>query len=270
MKLSVIALDYDGTVARDGVLDPSVRDAIASARTEGIIVLLVTGRILDELRRDAGDLHFVDGVIAENGAVIHFPRQRTHLGAAPLVPEASWPNCAGAGSPLTPDSASSTRTPTRLPRLLEVIRTLELPLVLIFNRGRVMTLPQGVSKATGLHVALETLRLSPRNTVRDWRRRKRPRASAAGGSRSRGRMGQQGAAGGRRCRLDGAGPAAVGGLSYAGGVRSCRSPRAAAGGSCSVPGGRSRILARVAAATCWSPATPGPENPGWPGSSASN
>jgi hypothetical protein len=51
------------------------------------------------------------------------------------------------------------------PRLLEVIRTLELPLVLIFNRGRVMTAPQGVSKATGLRVALETLRLSARNTV---------------------------------------------------------------------------------------------------------
>jgi hypothetical protein len=37
--------------------------------------------------------------------------------------------------------------------------------VLLFNRGRVMTLPQGVSKATGLHVALDTLRMSARNTV---------------------------------------------------------------------------------------------------------
>jgi hypothetical protein len=73
MKLSVIALDYDGTIARRGVLDPSVRAAIADARTAGIVVLLVTGRILDELRRVAGDLHFVDGVIAENGAVLHSP-----------------------------------------------------------------------------------------------------------------------------------------------------------------------------------------------------
>jgi trehalose-6-phosphatase len=73
VKLSVIALDYDGTVARGDVLDPAVREAIALARTQGIIVLLVTGRILNELRRVAGDLHFVDGVIAENGAVIHFP-----------------------------------------------------------------------------------------------------------------------------------------------------------------------------------------------------
>ena len=55
MKLSVIALDYDGTIARGDVLDPSVRDAIAAARSHGIVVLLVTGRILDELRRVAGD-----------------------------------------------------------------------------------------------------------------------------------------------------------------------------------------------------------------------
>lgn len=51
------------------------------------------------------------------------------------------------------------------PRLLDVIRDLELPLVLAFNRSRVMTLAQGVSKATGLHVALDMLRLSARNTV---------------------------------------------------------------------------------------------------------
>jgi hypothetical protein len=37
--------------------------------------------------------------------------------------------------------------------------------VLIFNRGRVMVMPQGVSKATGLQTALEMLRLSPRNMV---------------------------------------------------------------------------------------------------------
>ena len=60
MKLSVLALDYDGTIAQHDTIDPSVRDAIAAARTHGMLVLLVTGRILDELRRVAGDLHFVD------------------------------------------------------------------------------------------------------------------------------------------------------------------------------------------------------------------
>ena len=50
-------------------------------------------------------------------------------------------------------------------RMLDVIRELELPVVLVFNRSRVMALAQGVSKATGLGAALGMLRASPRNTV---------------------------------------------------------------------------------------------------------
>ena len=69
MRFTVFALDYDGTVAHGGVLDPEVRRAIADARERGIIVAIVTGRILNDLRRVAGDLRFVDAVVAENGAV---------------------------------------------------------------------------------------------------------------------------------------------------------------------------------------------------------
>ena len=165
MKLSVIALDYDGTVARGDVLDPPMREAIAAARTHGIVVLLVTGRILDELRRVAGDLHFVDGVIAENGALIHFPDSGRTSALAPAVPETFVAELRRRGVPFTAGQCLVDADAIEAPRLLEVIRTLELPLVLIFNRSRVMTVPQGVSKATGLHVALETLRLSGRNTV---------------------------------------------------------------------------------------------------------
>jgi hypothetical protein len=49
--------------------------------------------------------------------------------------------------------------------MLDVIRELESPIVLSFNRSRVMALSQGISKATGLGAALETLRKSPRNAV---------------------------------------------------------------------------------------------------------
>ena len=42
MKLSVLALDYDGTIARNDRLDPGVREAIAYARRRKVIVLLVT------------------------------------------------------------------------------------------------------------------------------------------------------------------------------------------------------------------------------------
>jgi hypothetical protein len=48
---------------------------------------------------------------------------------------------------------------------LDVLRTLELPLILAFNRGRLMVLPQAVAKSTGLRQALGALRLSIHNTI---------------------------------------------------------------------------------------------------------
>ena len=83
----MVALDYDGTIAHNDRLDPSVLDAIAMARTLGITIVLVTGRILNELRRVAGGLHFVDAVVAENGSVVHFPDSGRVSVLAPLVPK---------------------------------------------------------------------------------------------------------------------------------------------------------------------------------------
>ena len=45
MKLAV-AVDYDGTIAFNGTIDPAVRDAIAQLRLHAIAVVLVTGRRL--------------------------------------------------------------------------------------------------------------------------------------------------------------------------------------------------------------------------------
>jgi hydroxymethylpyrimidine pyrophosphatase-like HAD family hydrolase len=165
VKLCVLALDYDGTVADRDALDPTVRDAIADARTAGIVVLIVTGRILDELRRVAGDLHFVDGVVAENGAVIHFPDSGRTAALAPHLPEILRSELGRRGIPFAGGQCLVDADANDGPRLLEAIRRLELPLVLVFNRGRVMVSPQGVSKGTGLQIALDTLRLSARNTV---------------------------------------------------------------------------------------------------------
>ncbi|MBM3820827.1 MAG: hypothetical protein FJW14_17675 [Acidimicrobiia bacterium] len=165
MKLSVLALDYDGTIAQRDRLEPAVRDAVAGARIAGVTVLLVTGRILDELRRVAGDLHFVDGVVAENGAVVHFPDGGHTSLLAPPILDHFVAELRRRGIPHTAGACLVDADAQEAPHLLDVIRTLELPLVLLFNRGRVMTLPQGVSKATGLHSALEMLRLSPRNML---------------------------------------------------------------------------------------------------------
>lgn len=165
MKLVSVALDYDGTVARSDRLEPAVREAIAYARTRGVTVLLATGRMLDDLRHVAGELHFVDGVVAENGAIMHFPESDHTSLLAPPVPPLFLDELARravvfrAGQSLVDADAADA------PVILDVIHALELPLVLVFNKGRVMTMHQGVSKGTGLRKALETLRLSARNTL---------------------------------------------------------------------------------------------------------
>jgi hydroxymethylpyrimidine pyrophosphatase-like HAD family hydrolase len=84
MKFGVLALDYDGTITRDGALDPDVKAAIMEARGRGIVVVLVTGRILSELRQAAGDVEFVDAVVAENGAVLAFPNGQTRHTLSPI------------------------------------------------------------------------------------------------------------------------------------------------------------------------------------------
>jgi hydroxymethylpyrimidine pyrophosphatase-like HAD family hydrolase len=165
MKFSVLALDYDGTIARHDVLEPDVRNAVAGLRAQGIVVILVTGRILADLRRVAGDLHFVDAVVAENGAVVEFP----DTGYARVLGEPPAPalleGLRKEGVPFDVGQVIVEAAAEDSGRILAVVRRLELPLALLFNRGRVMVLPQAISKATGFLQALTILRLSPHNAV---------------------------------------------------------------------------------------------------------
>lgn len=165
MRLRALALDYDGTIAQHGELHHDVRSAIEEARDQGIVVILVTGRILKDLRRVAGDLDFLDAVVAENGAVLAFPEKNrtmilTHPPPPDLIEELKRRDIhAVAGECIIDADASHAQC------ILEVIRDLELPLAITFNRSRLMVLPLSVSKATGLHKALSFFRLSPHNTI---------------------------------------------------------------------------------------------------------
>src|SRR6266545_8186858 len=153
MKLAALALDYDGTIAHDGVLDPAVRREMAAARQQGIVVALVTGRRLADLRRVAGDLACFDVVVAENGAVLEFPGRGRHviLSHSPnrtFVDELQRRGIqVSVGETVVETDATSACT------ALEVLRQQEQPLILAFNRGRLMLLPQAVAKSTGLRHA---------------------------------------------------------------------------------------------------------------------
>ncbi len=158
-----VAVDYDGTLA-DGAVAPDTLAALAEARARGIRVILVTGRIVNELRAVFADVEdHVDALVAENGAVLV-----TSLGvrrlAAPIDRAVSWELSARGvvhrrGQVLIACSAADESA------ALEVIRGLGLDCRLVPNRDQLMILPAGVTKGTGLLEALAELGLSPHNTL---------------------------------------------------------------------------------------------------------
>lgn len=165
MKFCTLVLDYDGTIAHDGVLDPGVRQAIADLRSRGVVVVIATGRILDELNLVAGDLHFADAIVAENGATIFFPASGYSAVMADPAPKAFFDEMNRSEIPFKVGQVIVETDAVHAPRILSLLQRLQLPRVLVFNRGRLMVLPQAISKATGTREALTILRLSSHNAV---------------------------------------------------------------------------------------------------------
>lgn len=164
MKFNVLALDYDGTVASHGNLNPDAALAIREARSRGITVILVTGRILSDLHRVMKEFDLFDAIVAENGAVLSFPNGWTRVLGRPashalLSRFCDWGIEIAFGDCIIEADAAEA------PRMLQVIKEMHLPLMLVFNHSRVMVLPQGITKASGLRVALDTMRLSLHNCI---------------------------------------------------------------------------------------------------------
>ena len=164
MRLRAIAVDYDGTIATDGVLFPAVRESIRQARERGVVVIIVTGRILSDLCRVAGSLDFVDGVVAENGAVVSLPNgHTTSLGQAPPQPLLAELSKRGIDFQVGRCVVEMDADVAQI--AISLIRKLELPLAITFNRSRMMLLPDSISKSSGLRELLNVLGISLHNAV---------------------------------------------------------------------------------------------------------
>jgi hydroxymethylpyrimidine pyrophosphatase-like HAD family hydrolase len=165
MKLRVLALDYDGTIATNGSLHEEVRAAIAEVRSRGIVVLLATGRMLSDLRVLLGDLEIFDAVVAENGAVLALPKVGRTFAFAAAPQETLLELLRMRGMHPRQGSCVVELPATDARVALDSVRVLQLPVSLQFNRDRLMLLPQAISKATGLREALRMLRLSEHNAI---------------------------------------------------------------------------------------------------------
>ena len=85
MRYTALAVDFDGTIAHDGVVPPHVLDGLARLRDTGRKLLLVTGRELEELLSIFPGITLFDRVVAENGALLYRPQsgEREELGDPP-------------------------------------------------------------------------------------------------------------------------------------------------------------------------------------------
>jgi len=166
MLYVALATDYDGTLAQDGCADPATIDALTRLKAAGKRLLLVTGREVPSIKEALTAIDLFDVVVAENGAVLYFPKQREERALAAAPSEAFVKALKEKG--VAPLSVGHCIVATWTPNehaVLQTIRELGLEWQVIFNKGAVMCLPPGVNKGTGLAAALEALNLSAINTV---------------------------------------------------------------------------------------------------------
>ncbi|WP_165219668.1 HAD-IIB family hydrolase [Aquisphaera insulae] len=166
MRYLALATDYDGTLAHDGRVDEPTLKALRRLKESGRKLILVTGRDLDELIDVFPELEVFDRVVAENGALLYSPNDRSEkiLAEPPPAEFLARLKTKGVG----PIAVGRVIVATWVPHqgaVLEAVREMGLELQVIFNKGAVMILPSGVNKATGLDVALRELLLSPHNVV---------------------------------------------------------------------------------------------------------
>ena len=161
----VLACDFDGTGASDGHLAPEVAAALADARARGIVTLLVTGRVLEDLRAAGVDVACFDAIVAENGAVVFLPHlgRTIQIGAPP--PERFFGELRARGVPFSVGAVVVATWEPHTGEVLAAIRRCGLDAQIVFNRAAVMVLPSGVTKAVGVQRALLELGRSERNLI---------------------------------------------------------------------------------------------------------
>jgi hypothetical protein len=166
MRYAALACDYDGTLACDGIVGERTIEALRWLKERSVLLVMVTGRTLEELLAIFPEVSLFERVVAENGAVLYRPGMREYRILASPPAEKFIEQLIQRG--VHPLSVGHVIVATREPQqtnVLEAIRELGTEMQVIFNKGAVMILPSGVNKASGLAAALEELQLQPGKVV---------------------------------------------------------------------------------------------------------
>ena len=181
MTYTVLASDYDGTLAKDGAVDDSTLYALERWRQAGRQLVLITGRKFEDLLQVCPCLPLFNWVVAENGAMLYEPatqrekllgdrpsesfiqqlRERVHAAAA-----AQQERVAVSDEMQQVQTQYSLVSHGRIivstwePHSTEakaLIEELGLDIQIILNKGAVMLLPTGVDKAAGIQAVAREL-----------------------------------------------------------------------------------------------------------------
>lgn len=161
-----LAVDFDGTIAKDGAVEASTLEALIRLKRGGRRLILVTGREFDDLARHFPRFDIFDRLVLENGAVMLDPAtgQLRLLAPPPDAVLVEDLQSMGIERLSVGRSIIAAWEPDEA-RILAAIKRTGLELQMLFNKGAIMVLPTGINKGSGLVAAAADLNLSPASIV---------------------------------------------------------------------------------------------------------
>ena len=162
MYRRVMAFDFDGTLAVDGVVPPELERALEQCRARGYVLFLVTGRRFDTV--SLGHLgELFTGIVWENGAVLSHPASgEIYLPFGQLDPHL-LKLLEEAEVPFERGLAIAATWAPHDQRVWQALSTHGGGASVEYNKGAVMVIPPGAAKGAGLERLLTLCGFSARN-----------------------------------------------------------------------------------------------------------
>ena len=181
MDYRALATDYDGTLAQDGRVDDDTLTALQHWQQSGRKLILITGRLLDDLQTVFPPITLFDWIVAENGALLYQPATQTEKLIA-TRPSDAFINTLRDRLQAAQQDLSATASeefpfliknrlfsPLSVGKVMvatwqpydaiaqDLIQEMHLEIQIILNKGAVMLLPTGIDKAAGLRAVAHEL-----------------------------------------------------------------------------------------------------------------
>ncbi len=164
MYRRVMAFDFDGTLATEGVVPPELARALERCRAGGHALFLVTGRRFETVSLEPLRDLFT-GVVWENGAVlVHSATGEIFLPFG-QVPDYLLKNLEEAEIPFERGLAIAATWVPHDQRVWQILSAQKGGASVEYNKGNVMLLPPGASKGPGLERLLTICGYSVHNLV---------------------------------------------------------------------------------------------------------